>query len=173
MRWSAVAILVLVAALGAATLIGTFLPREHRATRIAEFHSDEHAVWSALTDFGGFPRWMPGVRRVAPAGADNGRPRWMLVTSEGEVVLEVIEASEPRRLVTRIVDTGQPFGGTWTYEIVRVPGATRLTITEDGWIRNPLFRFFARYVFGTTRTMDDALRGLGNHFGETVLPRAG
>jgi uncharacterized protein YndB with AHSA1/START domain len=173
MRWSAVAILLLVAALGAVTLVGTLIPREHRATRVAEFHRDEYAVWKALTNFAEFPAWMPGVRRVAPVEGRDGRPRYMLATSEGELVLEVVEASEPHRLVTRIVDSGQPFGGTWTYEIDPVPGATKLTITEDGWIRNPLFRFFARYVFGTTRTMDEALRGLGDHFGETVLPRAG
>ena len=86
------------------------------------------------------------------------------------MTIEVIGAEEPRRLVTRIVDDGLPFGGTWTYDIVPIDGGSRVTITEDGWIGNPLFRFFARYVFGMNRTVDEALRGLGERFGETVLP---
>jgi carbon monoxide dehydrogenase subunit G len=173
MRWSALAIVLLLGIVAAAAVIGTLLPREHRAVRSAEFHQDQGAIWKALTDFPALGRWMPGVQGVRPAGAAEGLPRWTLATAEGDLTIEVVESAEPERLVTRVIDTGQPFGGTWTYDIAAVEGATRVTITEDGWIRNPLYRFFARYVLGTARTMDDALRGLGNHFGETVLPRAG
>ena len=59
----------------------------------------------------------------------------------------------PRVLVTRITDAGLPFGGTWTSEIAPVPGGSRLRITEDGEIYNPLFRFMARFIFGYDGTI--------------------
>ena len=35
-------------------------------------------------------------------------------------------------------------------------------------MRNPLFRFLARYAFGHGRTMEAFLRALGRRFGEEV-----
>ena len=63
---------------------------------------------------------------------------------------------------------GAPFGGNWTYEVAAVPGGSRVTVTERGWIGNPLFRFMARFFFGYTATIDTYLRSLGKKFGETV-----
>lgn len=45
-------------------------------------------------------------------------------------------------------------------------GGTRITITEDGKVYNPIFRF----VMGHHGTMDDYLTAVGAHFGETVAP---
>jgi hypothetical protein len=45
-----------------------------------------------------------------------------------------------------------------------------LRITEDGEIRNPIFRFVARFFLGYTATMEAYLRDLGRRFGETVQP---
>jgi carbon monoxide dehydrogenase subunit G len=173
MKWSLIAILVVLGALLAITVIGAFLPREHRSVRRAEFHQNQRAIWNTLSDFALLPSWMPGVERASQAGQSGDKQLWTLSTSDGEMTIEIAETDAPRRLVTRIVDAGGPFGGTWTYDITPVDGATRVTITEDGWISNPMYRFLARYVFGTTRTLDAALRGLGNYFGETVLPTAG
>ena len=66
----------------------------------------------------------------------------------------VVERMEPPRLlVGRIADPGLPFGGTWTYEIVPVSDGSRLRITEDGEIYNPIFRFMARFIFGYEGTI--------------------
>ena len=73
--------------------------------------------------------------------------------------MSVVEQSPPSRFVTKIDDPGQPFGGTWTFEIVPVnEGRTRLTITERGEIYNPVFRALARFVFGYTGTMESFLK---------------
>ncbi len=173
MKWSLIAILVVLGALLAITVIGAFLPREHRSVRQAEFHQDQQAIWSTLADFTLLPSWMPGISRAVPVDQPGENPAWTLATDDGEMTIELVQADMPRRLVTRIVDAGGPFGGTWTYDLTPVEGATRVTITEDGWISNPMYRFLARYVFGTTRSLDAALRGLGDYLGETVLPAAG
>lgn len=173
MKWSMIAILVVLGVLLAITVIGAFLPREHRSVRRAEFHQDQEAIWNTLADFTLLPAWMPGVGRTARVERSGGNPAWTLTTDDGEMTIEIVEQDRPQRLVTRIVDSGGPFGGTWTYDITPVEGATRVTITEDGWISNPMYRFLARYVFRTTRSLDAALRGLGDYFGETVLPAEG
>jgi hypothetical protein len=72
-----------------------------------------------------------------------------------------VERDEPPSLVvTRIVGETLPFGGTWTYRIVPAPGGSDLTITEDGEVYNPIFRFMSRFVFGHFATIDAFLAGL-------------
>jgi len=107
------------------------------------------------------------VHRV---GAD-GRDRWDQTLS-GNTMTFVIEKEEPpRRLVTAIEGApGAPFGGTWTFEIAPETSGSRVTVTERGWIANPIFRFLARFAFGYYRTQEDYLRALGKRFGETVPP---
>ena len=74
---------------------------------------------------------------------------------------EVGQADPPRKLVTRIADPHLPFGGTWTYEIVAgAESGSTLTITENGEVYNPFFRFISRYVMGYTATMDRYLQAL-------------
>jgi uncharacterized protein YndB with AHSA1/START domain len=170
MRWMLLAVVGLLLLIAAITVIGALLPREHRATATAEFRRDPRVVWSVLTDFAGLVAWMPGVRTVVPAPSADGHARWSLTTEEGNMTLEVVELTPPRRFVTRIVDEGLPFGGTWSYDLTATPAGTRVTIVEDGWISNPLYRFFARYVFGLDTTIKGALRALGRRLGETVTP---
>jgi uncharacterized protein YndB with AHSA1/START domain len=165
-----VAVLAIVILLAAITVIGALLPREHRATGTAEFRRDPRTVWTVITDFPALAAWMPGVTQVAPAAPSDGHPRWALTTEEGRMTIEVVELTPPRRLVTRIVEDGLPFGGTWTYDLSPTATGTRLTIVEDGWISNPLYRFFARYVFGLSTTIEGSLRALGRRLGETVTP---
>lgn len=82
----------------------------------------------------------------------------------------VLEDSPPNRIVTKIADENLPFGGTWTYEILAEPSGSRVRITEQGEIKNVIFRLLARFVFGYTTTMEAYLRDLGKKFGETVIP---
>ena len=170
MQWMLVAVLAIAVVLAAIMVIGAVLPREHRSTGTAEFRRDPRTVWSVITDFPGLASWMPGVAQVAPAAPADGHPRWALTTEEGLMTIEVVELTPPRRLVTRIVEDGLPYGGTWTYDLAPTATGTRLTIVENGWISNPLYRFFARYVFGLSSTIEGSLRALGRRLGETVTP---
>lgn len=166
MQWTALIALVITAGIGAMAIAGARLPREHRASRAVLVHSQPAEVWAILTNFPALPRWMPGVSSVTAVASPNGNARWAMATAEGTMTLEVQQLEAPRRFVTRIVDEGLPFGGTWTYELAPESGGTRVTVTEDGWIGNPIYRFFAHYVFGLTRTLDGALAGLSKQLGE-------
>ena len=77
----------------------------------------------------------------------------------------------PRRLVGRIQDTDQPWGGAWQYDLAAEgTTATRVTVTERGWVSNPIFRFLSKYAFGHYSTLDKYLRALGRKFGTDVAP---
>ena len=49
------------------------------------------------------------------------------------------------------------FGGSWTFELRAQGSYTQLTITENGEVYNPLFRFVAKYIMGYNSSMDKFL----------------
>jgi hypothetical protein len=93
----------------------------------------------------------------------NGRLRWVEVSGRDRLPLEMVERDPPRRVVTRITDPALTFGGTWTYELAPAGSGTRVTITERGEIRNPVFRTLARFVFGYAATLETWLDELRAH----------
>jgi len=61
------------------------------------------------------------------------------------------------------------FGGRWIYELAPDGAGTRLTITEDGFIKNPVFRLLSRTVFSTASTLERFLADLGAHLGVEAM----
>jgi len=118
-------------------------------------------VWRALADLDGQVRWRRGLERVEHLSPTSFREH----TSQGAIAFEIVEDRAPVRRVTRIADDKLPFGGTWTYELAPDGAGTRLTITEDGFIKNPIFRFMSKTVFSTTATMERFLADLASHLG--------
>jgi len=83
------------------------------------------------------------------------------------------ESIPPKRLVSRIADTNLPFGGSWTYEITDdIADRTVLTITEDGDVYNPIFRFASRFVMGQTATIDRYLADVEKKFPPVAIAGA-
>jgi hypothetical protein len=76
--------------------------------------------------------------------------------SRGHVIgFRTAEERAPARLVREIVGDDLPFGGTWTYELTEQNGATQVTLTEDGFIKPPLFRGIAKFFLKPDATMRD------------------
>jgi hypothetical protein len=133
--WTVIPLAALVAAVAA---IGWTLPVSHVASRSATYPKAIEQVFAAV------------------------QAEFHESAARSDVRMEVAELQPPRRMVTRIVDADQPFGGTWTFDLVPdVGGGTRLTITERGEIYNVVFRFTARYLLGYTATIDGFLTALG------------
>ncbi len=170
MRWVWISVAVIAGLVGVIALVGALLPKSHVASRSARFRQPPEALWQAITDIEAFPTWRTDLKSVKrlPDPAGRGRLAWVETSKFGEMPLEVVEFVPPRRLVTRIADPKLPFGGTWTYEIASAEGGSVLTVTENGEIYNPIFRFLARFVFGYRGTMDTSLKALGKKFGEAV-----
>jgi uncharacterized protein YndB with AHSA1/START domain len=159
MKWLMVAAAVLVLLVAAVAFVGWLLPVAHVATRQATLAASPELVWRAITDVEAFPTWRSDVKSVERVSGPG--VTWIEHGSSGRLTFAVVESEAPRRLVTRIADPKLPFGGSWTYELAPDGSGTRLTITENGEIYNPIFRAMARFVFGYEASMAsylDALR---------------
>lgn len=167
MKWLLVAGALMVGLIAIATIWGALLPRAHHAQRSARFAQAPSAVWAVIADPLAAASWHPDVKSVEALPVQDGRARWKEIGSDA-ITYELVADEPPARRVVRIADDTLPFGGTWTYVLAGDGDGTRLTITENGEVRNPLFRFLARYVFGHGGTMEGYLRALGRRFGEDV-----
>jgi len=170
MKLALIVIAVVVGFVGAIAVIGACLPRAHRATRSAFLSRRPSEIYAVIRDFAAMPSWrtdLPAVELLPPRG---GLICFREVSPHRSMAYIVLEDSPPNRIVTKIADENLPFGGTWTYEILAEPSGSRVRITEQGEIKNVIFRLLARFVFGYTTTMEAYLRDLGKKFGETVIP---
>ena len=169
MIWLLYAVGALVALIVIVLVVGMMLPQSHSAARRARLAQPPGEIFTAISDYRSFTTWRSGLKEVRPRQGTDGRVSWVEVSRQGELPLEIVEAEPPRRLVGRIADPKLPFGGTWTYQVEPTSdGGSELTITEDGEVYNPVFRFMARFVFGYTATLEQYLRDLGRKFGQEV-----
>jgi uncharacterized protein YndB with AHSA1/START domain len=152
---------VLVAVILLLIAIGYALPIGHVATRETRLGVPPERVFSVLRDVEKFPAWRSGVRSVEVLAATPAL-RWR-ERGDNDITFEMETVEPPRKIVTRIADKTLPFGGSWTYELSPQDGGTRLVITENGEVYNPLFRIMSRFVFGHTATIDRFLEDLGRH----------
>jgi hypothetical protein len=137
-KWILIALVVVAAVVAVIAAIGATLPRDHVASRSLAVRRPLEEVWPAI----------------------------MQATASSGVPVDIVESDPPRRQVTRVKDTEKMFGGTWTITIAPSPTGSTLTITEDGWVGNPIFRFVSRYVMGHHATMDGMLKEVAKKFGE-------
>jgi hypothetical protein len=149
------------------TLVGYTLPARHRATRTLVVPAPASQVFALISDVGALPSWRPSVARVEvlPESAGGRGRRFREVGRNGTILYAIDESIPDRRLVTRIADPSLPFGGSWTFELEPSGDATLLRITEDGEVRNPIFRFVSRFVMGHHATIDAYLRDVGDRLG--------
>ena len=138
MKWILIALVVVAAVVTVIAAIGARLPRDHVASRSLALRRPAEEVWLAI----------------------------MQATAASGVPVDVVESDPPRRQVTRIKDTEKMFGGTWTITVTPSPTGSTLTITEAGWVGNPIFRFVSHYVMGHHATMDGMLKDVAKKFGE-------
>ena len=172
--WLLVGIVLLVATVVLVVVVGSALPKRHSVARMAHFNRSPKEMWDVLTDFADQPSWRSDVRSVERLPDRNGRPVWRETDKRGQpLTLETMESVAARRLVRRIADENLSYGGSWTIEIGHYGEVTGLTITEDGEVHNPIFRFMSRFIIGQTSTIDEYLRALGRKLGVEVTITSG
>jgi uncharacterized protein YndB with AHSA1/START domain len=160
MKWIVVVLVALAVLVAVVALIGSRLPKAHRASVERTFSVAPESIWRTITDVEAFPSWREGVTRVQRLPDRDGRPVWVEEGGFGKLTLAVERLEPPRLLVGRIADPGLPFGGTWTYEITPSSGGSRLRITEDGEVYNPIFRFMSKFIFGYEGTIQSYMASL-------------
>lgn len=141
-------------------LVGLFLPVRHSVTVMREVAGTPAEVWEVITGVETFAEWRPGVERAERLEPIGGWPAWREEGPEGPLTFVVAAVEPERTLVTEIVDEGLPFGGRWTYLLEPTSTGTRLSITEDGFVYNPIYRFVSRFFLGYTSTVEAYLDAL-------------
>jgi len=165
MIWTLV---VVIAIVGGVVGIGALLPVAHVASVRAEYAATPEEVFARISDHGQQSEWRPSVSRVEELEPRDGRPAWREVSKTGPLPMELTESDPPRRMVTTILSEGMPFGGRWIYEVTPGRGGTSLTITEEGEVYNPVFRFVSRFIMGHHGTATRYLEDLGRALGQEV-----
>lgn len=156
-----VALAALAVTIGAIVAVGYALPQNHTATRTTSLPSPPRDVFAAISQVDHYPRWRRDVQRVEVLG--ESPVRWREHSDGDTITFEVVESRPPERMKVHIADPDLPFGGTWTYELQPDGSGTHLTITEDGEVYNPVFRFMSRFVFGHGATLDRFIEALVAH----------
>ncbi len=156
MKWFVRLLIILGVLILTMFIVGSTLPENHTATATQKFSSSREEVWKVVTDFNAWPSWRTDLKEMRDSNNSFSE-----VAEDGEVIEYRIEDfTPPERLVTRIVTPDLAFGGSWTYELTPMEGGCSLTITENGEVYNPMFRFLSKYAFGHTTTMDQYLNDL-------------
>ncbi len=138
-------------------------------SRKAVFNRQPSEIWGVIADLGNQASWRTDLQRVDRVPDRNGHPVWEETDRRGQTLtMETVESLSSRRLVRRIADENLGFGGSWTMEIGEYGEVTSLTITENGEIHNPVFRFVSRFITGQSATIDEYLTALGAKLGVEV-----
>jgi uncharacterized protein YndB with AHSA1/START domain len=146
-------------------LVGLFLPVGHTVTVVREVAAPPDQVWGVITGVEDFATWRPGVVRAERLEPIGGWPAWREEGPDGTLTFAVAAVEPGRMLVTEIVDEGLPFGGRWTYTLEPTPTGTEITITEDGFVYNPIYRIVSRFFVGYETTADTYLQALAARVG--------
>jgi hypothetical protein len=171
MKWILISVGGLAVLVAAMAIVGAWLPRGHVATRRTSYARPADELYRIVRDFAAAPTWRAELKAVELLPPSEGKVRFRETTRHGTIPFVVVEDRPGGRLVTEIADPNLPFGGTWTYEFSNEGDRGVLRITERGEVKNVLFRFLSRFVFGQTKTIEDYLRALGRKLGEETTPQ--
>jgi hypothetical protein len=160
-------------------LIGLTLRADHKAARQADIPRPAAEIYDLVRDVEKHPTWRKDIEKVELLPPLDGKPSFREHGRQGKIRF-VVDSDEPPtddrggRLVTRIADDNLPFGGRWIIEVTPAPAPARtiVKITEDGFVKNPVFRVLSRTVYSLTATQEHYLRALGRHVGADVTPVA-
>ena len=160
LKWVVTVAGVLVALFAAIWGIGLATPREHSARAERVIDMPVTAVAARIRNVREYPSWRRGV--TVEVKEEREFRRVYAETSDGDrLEFDLRETIPDHTFVSHIVDSEMlPFGGRWTFTLIPEGERTRVEIHEEGHINSPLYRFFARYVFGYNSTLKSYLDAL-------------
>ena len=157
---------VLVLLVVGVVVIGAMLPKRHVVVRSATFKVSPEKLFALIA---GSQDWRSDVKSCELIAGDGGKQFQRETSKHGETILyELKESRPPLAIQRRIATENLPYGGTWSFVLEPANGETRVRITEDGEVYNPVFRFVSKFVLGETATQDAYLKAMAKAVGEDV-----
>jgi hypothetical protein len=172
-RWTFILAGIIIGLLLLTYVAGIFIPRDHVAAMSIDLNKDPATIWAMISDFGNTTKWRTDISAVRMDAPVDGKVRFTESGPQGDVQFEVVSQHPPFRQSVRVVDDDQPFGGVWTWQLEPGQGSaqTRLTITEAGFIKTPIFRTMGKFFFSPTDTIESYLTALAQALGENASPQ--
>ncbi|HWY67824.1 MAG TPA: SRPBCC family protein [Terriglobales bacterium] len=150
---------VIIFAIAAVVVVGALLPKSHTASRTAIIKATPEQVFALIS---GPQDWRTDLKEYKFFD-ESGRHMQRDTDKHGQTITyEIVQSQPPTLRKTTIADKNLPFGGSWTWNIQPESDGCAVTITEDGEVYNPVFRFVSRFIMGHTRTIDNYLAMLEN-----------
>ena len=147
-------------------VFGLIQPAKHTITCSLMLRQKPETVFALLDNVEELPSWSSTVAKVEHLPDRNGRTATRQTMKFGMVLIATtLERKPPTRLVGSMEKEGGPVWGTWTYELTPEGDGCRIAITEDGEMKNPFFRAFAR-LRGLDTSIKMQLTDLARKFGE-------
>jgi Polyketide cyclase / dehydrase and lipid transport len=172
MKWILVVVGSIAVLVAVVAVIGALLPKAHRASRWVVLKKTPREVYAVISDTANAPGWRHDLQKVEDLPPVHGLKCFRETGAHGVITYVVLEDRPGELFVSKIADENLPFGGQWTFEFAPAGAGTRLRLTEEGEVRNVIFRFVARHIFGHAASIEGYLRDLGKKLGEPVEPHA-
>ncbi|EQA63539.1 LIC10604 family protein [Leptospira alexanderi] len=148
--------------------IGSALPIEHSASLEKVFSTSPQTIYSAIRDFKQYPSWRPNLKNIEEISSTS----WKETDSYNEILTySFVQDQKNEKIESKIMDEDKPFSGSWTFEIIPFYSGTKLKITENGKVYSPIFRFFSKFVFGHTTSIQEYLDFMDKKLKEDHLSR--
>lgn len=170
MYWILFVMATLVSVVIAMVVGGLATPRRHTASRTILLPKTPAAkVWETVRNVSAYPDWRDDIQSIEFA-SDSSELAWTEYSRQGAVSYRATVDEPPSRFTALITDDDLPYSGEWQYSLSSVGEGTRVVITEQGEVGNPIFRFFGAHILGYTRTIDAYLRDLAVQLNEQARP---
>jgi hypothetical protein len=164
MKTFGVLILVLLIVAGVGIYVdGTRLPVNHTVSVTGVVPAPQDKVFSLITNVKKGHEWRPAVKSVTVLDPDQGRDHWVEHLGHGQfMTFLATNTIPPVRRDVLLDEPSASYGGTWTYELAPgpTPSSTTLRITENGFIRPPVYRFVMAHIMGPTRNLDEYMKDI-------------
>jgi hypothetical protein len=160
LRWVFIVVGILVTIGVAGYVAGMLLPPKHIARMKGVVAKPPAEIAAILRDVRSYPSWRRGVV-VEEISQTADAITFVELAGNDRIAYRLTEPVRDEQLVATITDPSLPFGGAWTITLTPDGAGTRVGIEENGEVRKPVFRLFARFVFGYTATMKTYLQNLG------------
>ena len=139
---------------------GSMLPVKHSATFEADINGSPDEVWKRINEPAAFPTWRSDLKTVevkSPA-------EWIEHGKYGDIPFRKEEVVPQQKLVTVINSKGLSFGGEWIYVLSANNKGTHISITENGEVYSPAFRFISKYFMGHNSSLKKYIADLQSSF---------
>ncbi len=140
--------------------VGQLLPRHQGASLTRVFPEAPEVLWQLLTDLDNQPTWRKGLTRVERLPDQGGRTAWLEFHGRDAEAVRVADARAPLRLVTERVGEDATGEASWEWELAPVEEGSRLTLTRQVVVHQPLARAVGFVFQGPRREVERALADL-------------